>query len=174
MQTETLVGLISGLGGAVIGAGGAVMGGWLQSRTAKTERQEGYRREAAQAALSELVQLRHELMVHYQEHPATDHQYGFSGPFQDFMHAGQRRLMAMNASVLLIPHPQLRARLETVYEVGNAWLLVPGLRAGGQMQWMQSAAREGTEILGAFLRGDPLPPESPGFANMRQHVEERN
>ncbi|MES9519761.1 hypothetical protein [Streptomyces capoamus] len=113
-------------------------------------------------------------MVHDREHPITDHQYGFSGTFQDFMHAGQRRLMAMNASVLLIPDPQVRERLEAVYEVGNAWLLAPWLRAVSQMAWMQAAAREGTLILGAFLRGDPLPPESPGLATMRQHVAERN
>ncbi|MEV5472981.1 hypothetical protein AB0L66_11565 [Streptomyces sp. NPDC052207] len=174
MQTETLVGLISGLGGAVIGAGGALLGGWLQSRTVRAERIEGYRRDAAQAALNELVQLRHELMVHDRERPAADHRYGLSGTFQDFMHAGERRLMAMNASILLIPDPQLRERLEAVYEVGSTWLLAPGLRAGGQMAWMQSAAREGTQILGAFLRGDPLPPESTGFANMRQHVAERS
>ncbi|MET9848884.1 hypothetical protein [Streptomyces ossamyceticus] len=173
MGAELWAGLI-GLGGAVIGAGGAVLGGWLQARHARTERLDGYRRDAAQTALNELVQLRHELMVHDREHPSTDHDYGFTATFQDFMHAGERRFMAMNASILLIPDPQLRQRLEVVYEVGTAWLLAPGLRAGAQMKWMQAAAREGIEILGAFLRGDPIPPESAGFANMRQRVAERN
>ncbi|WP_073947638.1 hypothetical protein [Streptomyces kebangsaanensis] len=172
MQAETLAGLM-GLAGAVVGAGGALLGGWLQARTARGERIEGYRRDAAQAALNELIQLRHELMVHDRERP-MEPEYGLSGAFQDFMHAGERRLMAMNASVLLIPDPRLRERLERVYEVGNAWLLVPGLRAGGQISWMQAAAREGIEVLGAFLRGDPLPPEYEGFTTMRQHVAERN
>ncbi|MFJ4467256.1 hypothetical protein ACIP2X_06990 [Streptomyces sp. NPDC089424] len=172
MQTEMWTGLI-GLGGAAIGAGGAVLGGWLQARSARVERAEGHRRDAAQAALNELLQLRHELMVHDRERP-TDQNYGLTEPFQNFMHTGERRLMAMHASALLIPDPRLRERLERVYEIGNAWLLAPGLGAGAQLAWMQAASREGIEVLGAFLRGDPLPAEYEGFTYLRQQVAEEN
>ncbi|NEA51012.1 hypothetical protein [Streptomyces sp. SID10815] len=172
MGSEIWAGMF-GLGGAVVGAGGAVLGGWLQVRATRRERVEGYRREAAQAALNELIQLSDDLHARYNSLPA-DPEYGTSSEFQNFMHSGRRRLVAMQKNALLIPDRELRDRLATIYRVGIAWLLSPGLRAGSQILWMLCASDEGIRLLAAFLRGDPLPQEFEGFAVIRRVEEARN
>ncbi|MFF9210466.1 MULTISPECIES: hypothetical protein [unclassified Streptomyces] len=169
MQTETLVGLISGLGGAVIGAGGALLGGWLQqhhqAKTARRERQESYSRVAGERALDALVQIQQVVFEHTRDHPEgttlLEHKAQVIDRVVEHAHTSR------TSSMLIMRAPELRGRLDEVFMVLLKFHCAPVVESEPPSRtrntWLLTASQEGLDVLSAALRDEQLPDHSEGF-----------
>ncbi|ROP53289.1 hypothetical protein [Streptomyces sp. PanSC9] len=157
MQTETLVGLISGLGGAVIGFAGALGGAWIQqsygARNAKQERLEQRALASGENAISELLQL----------HQLVDEASMEELPDQDWIGRARAHARRAEIAVTVIPDSaHLRYRMTRLFFCMRSRY---GMGAGSALgsnspkYYYSRGAREGVEVLAAFLRGDDLPEE---------------
>lgn len=169
MQTETLVGLISGLGGAVIGAGGALLGGWLQqhhqAKTARRERQHGYSRASQERALDALVQIHQVVFDYTRDHPEDtpllEHKAKVIDKVMEHAH------VARTATMLVMNAPELRERLDEVFMVLLGFPAAPMAESeqpsSARNTWLLTASQEGMDILSAAMREEPIPQSSEGF-----------
>ncbi|MCX4608715.1 hypothetical protein [Streptomyces mirabilis] len=166
MQTETLVGLISGLGGAVIGAGGALLGGWLQQRhqakTAKQQRREERRFTAGRTALDMLIRLRH---------VAANRAEGDDESEAAWVDGLVEWTTTFDAALLVVPDgKEMRERVfEVVRHLGFYESL--GQTHSEASGWIDATCLEGIELLSAFLREEPLPAQSRPFRDRTGMIE---
>ncbi|MFE4991411.1 hypothetical protein ACFRH4_08675 [Streptomyces mirabilis] len=172
MQTETLVGLISGLGGAVIGAGGALLGGWLQqrhqARTAKEQRRDERRFTAGRTALDMLIRLRR---------VAANRSEGDAESEDAWVDELVEWTTTFDAALLVVPGgDEMRER---VFEVVRhlAFYDVLGQTHSEANGWIDLTCKEAIELLSAFLREEPLPPRSRPFVDqigmVQAHLRDR-
>lgn len=167
MQTETLVGLISGLGGAVIGLGGAVGGAWMQQRwqaqTARRERMDGYSRKAGETALDALVQIQQVVFNFSRDYGDSAHDQLHSQVITKVLHHSH----VAKTAVLTIGDAAVRERLDEVLQVMIEFHAVPEIDpeklTRARCLWFLNAATEGMGILSAFLRSESLPSNSEGY-----------
>ncbi|MFF9394218.1 hypothetical protein [Streptomyces griseoluteus] len=166
MQAETLVGLISGLGGAAIGAGGALLGGWLQqhhqAKTAKEQRREERRFTAGRTALDMLIRLRH-VGANRAEGDAES-----QGAWVDQL---VEWTTSFDAALFVVPGgDEMRERVfEVVRHLGFYDVL--GQTHSEANAWIDATCGEAIGILSAFLREDPLPPRSRALRDHTEMVE---
>ncbi|MEU6651294.1 hypothetical protein ABZ904_18075 [Streptomyces sp. NPDC046900] len=159
MQTETLVGLISGLGGAVIGAGGALLGAWLQQRQqakhARQERHETMARQAVDQLVTELNKLRRLV----QENPSRAHRVELHEPdawTQSLIECRDHISMA----VLRLPDAELRDRINDatyVLDAGEETYESLNFRRPALGFEVDLLCREAMAALGSYLREETLP-----------------
>ncbi|MGW7021520.1 hypothetical protein ACWGGS_19620 [Streptomyces decoyicus] len=165
VQTETLVGLISGLGGAVIGAGGALLGGWFQQRwqamTAKEQRRDERRFTAGRTALDMLIRLRHAAANRGEDAESED---AWTAELVEWS-------TSFDAALFLVPGgDEMRERVfEVVRHLGFYEAL--GQNHHEANAWIDVVCREAITILSAFLREDPLPPRSTVFRDRQDMVD---
>jgi hypothetical protein len=168
VQTETLVGLISGLGGAVIGAGGALVGGWLQQRwqakTARRERLDGYSRHAGETALDALVQIQQVVFTFSRDFGHSGHDQFKAQVVDKVLHHAH---VAKTAALLIVGDAELRSRLDEVLRVLIGYSALPEAEPHALTRsrciWFLEAASEGMDILSAFMRLEPIPSSSERF-----------
>ncbi|MGW8635068.1 hypothetical protein [Streptomyces sp. NPDC055793] len=153
MQTETLVGLISGLGGAVIGFAGALGGAWIQqSYGAKVARQERLEQRAlasSETAINELLLLGQLVEAAVVQSLADE----------DWTGRAREHVRKAEVAVSVIPDSvELRYRMARLFFVMKHQY---GDRDGSGMAklYYTRGSREGAEVLAAFVRGDRLPEE---------------
>lgn len=161
MQTETLVGLISGLGGAAIGAGGALLGGWLQQRhQAKLDREqrrearaglvEERGRAAAEKALSELYLLRRHISTWKVDLNAEGKNAWFHS---SITHADEAELNAA-----LIPEAsELRERFRDAMDAARMSMQIDAWESEHEPYLSESDTQHAITLLSAYMRGDSLP-----------------
>ncbi|MFE1425720.1 hypothetical protein ACFW6C_09160 [Streptomyces fungicidicus] len=166
MQTETLVGLISGLGGAVIGAGGALLGAWLQqhhqAKTAKEQRRDERRFTAGRMALDMLIRLRR---------VAANRSEGDTESENAWVDELVEWTTTFDAALLVVPDgDEMRERMfEVVRHLGYYDVLGQTHSQGNG--WIDATCMEAIEILSAFLREEALPPRSQPFVDRVGMVE---
>ncbi|MFD4523269.1 hypothetical protein ACFWP7_04905 [Streptomyces sp. NPDC058470] len=165
MQTETLVGLISGLGGAVIGAGGALLGGWLQQRhqakTARAERRDERRYTTGQAALEILIRFRQSAASRTEDRESED---AWTDVFIDLT-------VTIDAALYVVPDgDEMR---DQVFEIVRLIAYYEQLGQTHQESnlWIDALCKEAIEVLSAFLREDPLPSPFRFFLDQQEMVE---
>ncbi|MFJ3665056.1 hypothetical protein ACIPSE_01230 [Streptomyces sp. NPDC090106] len=161
MQTETLVGLI-GFGGAVVGAGGALLGGWLQQHHQRQLAAEARLAVQAQEAAEMIMSALNEIDDLFQWRFLSGR--GAAGWYADHKEDLFRCRSRMKQGALLIPNEQVRKHLKDVFELMLGWE-VGDIDEYEQALRAQLAARDGLEILGSHLRGDPIP--IPRFATIQ-------
>ncbi|MGW2932942.1 hypothetical protein ACWDA7_13990 [Streptomyces sp. NPDC001156] len=171
MQTETLVGLISGLGGAAIGAGGALLGGWLQQRhqvkTAREQKIGDLGRAAGDKLLAELYGLRRLVMdCSYEE---------FREEHPQWRKTAVNHVDAVELAVGLIPQaPGVRTRVKEAMDLaesGTLYAMRADLGPRRELLHLFGGCNEAIEIVSAFMRGDPIPAPSRWVA--RRKAEEQ-
>ncbi|MBZ6261188.1 hypothetical protein KVH22_37415 [Streptomyces olivaceus] len=161
MEAQTLVGLISGLGGAAIGAGGALLGGWLQQRhQAKLDREqreearaglvEERGRTAADKALGELYTLRRHVSTWEVDLSAeAKNQWYQTG----HTHADEAELNAA-----LIPEADnLRERLQDALESARTSMQIDAWESEHEPYLSAFDTEHAIGLLSAYMRGDSLP-----------------
>ncbi|MGY1583826.1 hypothetical protein [Streptomyces sp. MN13] len=153
MQTETLVGLISGLGGAVIGLGGALGGAWMQqsyaARAAEQVRLEERALASGETAMNELLQLSQLIDTAIME----------SLPDEDWIGRARDHARRAEIAVTVIPDSvDLRYRMTRIFHAMRS-RYGDGDGSGEAKLYYSRGSREGVEVLAAFLRGDELPEE---------------
>ncbi|GAA1100699.1 hypothetical protein GCM10009577_23530 [Streptomyces javensis] len=155
MDAGVWVGAVTGLAGAVVGAGGSIGATLVTQRYQRTEARREQRErlatETAEAISREFVAL-HELARSY---PAE-------GAPEDVMRPYRLRSNEHHNSILLALHrlPD-RALAERLGDVAVASAFAFQGSEGSYQDRRQGAFSvpyEGLSCLGAFLRGDPLPP----------------
>jgi hypothetical protein len=153
VQTETLVGLISGLGGALIGFAGALGGAWIQqsygAKAANQERLEQRTLASGETAINELLQLGQLVEAAVVQSLASE----------DWMGRAREHVRKAEVAVSVIPDSvELRYRMARLFFVMKHQY---GDRDGSGMAklYYMRGSREGAEVLAAFLRGDELPEE---------------
>jgi hypothetical protein len=155
VQTEALVGLISGLGGAVIGLGGALGGAWLQqsygAKAAKQQRLEERALTSGETAINELLQLSQ----------LVDEASMERLPDQDWIGRARDHTRRAEIAVTVIPDSvDLRYRMTRIFFSMRSRYGGRDEGGSGMAKFYYSrGAREGVEVLAAFLRGDDLPEE---------------
>ncbi|WP_432131267.1 hypothetical protein [Streptomyces tendae] len=162
VQTETLVGLISGLGGAAIGAGGALLGGWLQQRhQVKLDREQREQaragvleergRTAADKALGELYALRRHIST-WKGAFSTEEQ-------NEWFQTGYSLADVAELNAALIPEAdELRERLQDALESARDSLHADAWYSEHEPYLSASDTEHTIALLSAYMRGDYLPP----------------
>jgi hypothetical protein len=150
MQTETLVGLISGLGGAVIGFAGALGGAWIQqsygAKIAKQERLEQRSLASGETAINELLQLGQLVEASVMQ----------SLPDDEWIGQAREHLRRAELAVSVIPNS-----VDLRYRMTRIFFAMHGLYdAGISKLYYNRGSREGVGVLAAFIRGDELPDEA--------------
>ncbi|MET8114032.1 hypothetical protein [Streptomyces prasinus] len=153
MQTETLVGLISGLGGAVIGFAGALGGAWIQqsygAKAAKQQRMEQRALASGETAINELLQLGQLVEVAAVQRL----------PSEDWMGLAREHVRKAEVAISVIPNSgELRWRMTRLIFVMKTQLGDQD-GSGTTKAYYMRGSREGVELIAAFLRGDELPDE---------------
>lgn len=152
------------------------MGAWLQqhhqAKTVRMERQEGYSRAAADAALGAFLKVQQVAL-------------GIGRP--DSADPNSLRVLtetviehthtARHAALLLVRAHEVRERLEEIVQVLLAWETAPVVegqsRERAMCSWWNSAAGEALEVLAAHMRDEPLPPRHRSYVAMMTSVASR-
>ncbi|MFI2757818.1 hypothetical protein ACH5A3_02910 [Streptomyces echinatus] len=172
MQTETLVGLISGLGGAVIGAGGALLGGLQQqrhqARTTREQKIEDLGRAAGDKVLTELYALRRHLMECGQGDIPEEHQ-----PWDKI---ARNQMDTAELALGLMPGAgDVRTRVKEALDLaesGVIYALRADLHVNTQLMHLFGGCSEAIEVVSAYMRGDPIPAPS-RWVERRRREEQR-
>jgi hypothetical protein len=172
VQTETLVGLI-GFGGAVVGAGGALLGGLLQSRLqakgTRAQRIEDRAREAGNNALSELLVLRRLVT----ENVLTN----LDEEQPEWRLTAQLHMDAAEMALLLMPGAEaVRGRVVKALGLAERALAFAARAELGlhvEKLHLYNCSNEAIQVVGAFLRGDQLPPPSPWVRRTEEELRQQ-
>ncbi|MCI3276978.1 hypothetical protein [Streptomyces cylindrosporus] len=164
MQTETLVGLISGLGGAVIGSMGALGGAWLQQRSqaknSKRERDEQRALSSGEVALNELLRL----------NQLTDAVVRGTAE-ENWKEQAAELVRHAEIAIRVIPNSfDLRETMAHYFFAMQHYHFVGNSGALATMT-LRTASAEGFNALAAFLRGDELPKHSETFLAMERRIQ---
>ncbi|MFK4547367.1 hypothetical protein RKD29_006963 [Streptomyces tendae] len=159
MQTETLVGLISGLGGALIGGAASFGGVWLtlshQKDLAREARLLEIGQVAADKALNELIALGAFLETVGGNDVVTAHT-DERLPYLDTVFG---HLKNTDLAVTRIPNRDVRKRVTLHLQLANRYRAA-GVRHYFAIRWFGELRKDMVDVLAAYIRDDALPPLS--------------
>ncbi|MFB6756590.1 hypothetical protein ACFCX6_37355 [Streptomyces sp. NPDC056353] len=128
----------------------------LQANAARRERREGYGREAGQAALNELLQLRHHI-AESREAVQGDRELAD----EEWFATALRCIRTAEVFTVMIPgDPELQRSMQEVFQATNEYRWSRGRRARVAkrgLQGLESITERGIEVLAAYMRGEPIP-----------------
>ncbi|MFJ4276281.1 hypothetical protein ACIP29_37725 [Streptomyces coelicoflavus] len=159
VQTETLVGLISGLGGALIGGAASFGGVWLtlshQKELAREARLLGIGQVAADKALNELIALGTFLETVAGNDVVTAH----TDERPPYLNTVFKHLRDVGLAVTRIPNLGVRERVTLILQLANRYRAA-GVRHLFAVRWFEELRQDMVDALSAYIRDEALPPLS--------------